>query len=83
MDKVAVEIFRNQFEGVVEEITPRITRIRDRFGRLHILRNGEVKNVINYSRGWTLAVVDMAVAAPLPGALRWPRAKADSIGGGS
>ncbi|GHG81022.1 mechanosensitive ion channel family protein [Comamonas sp. JC664] len=49
-------------EGVVEEITPRITRIRDRFGRLHILRNGEVKNVINYSRGWTLAIVDMAVA---------------------
>jgi small conductance mechanosensitive channel len=52
----------NETEGVVEEITPRITRIRDRFGRLHILRNGEVKNVINYSRGWTLAVVDMAVA---------------------
>ncbi|NVI99677.1 mechanosensitive ion channel family protein [Myxococcus sp. AM009] len=52
----------NDTEGVVEEITPRITRIRDRFGRLHILRNGEVKNVINYSRGWTLAVVDMAVA---------------------
>jgi small-conductance mechanosensitive channel len=52
----------NETEGVVEEITPRITRIRDRYGRLHILRNGEVKNVINYSRGWTLAVVDMAVA---------------------
>jgi small-conductance mechanosensitive channel len=49
-------------EGVVEEITPRVTRIRDRFGRLHILRNGEIKNVINYSRGWTLAVVEMAVA---------------------
>lgn len=52
----------NDTEGVVEEITPRITRIRDRFGRLHILRNGEIKNVINYSRGWTLAVVDMTVA---------------------
>jgi small-conductance mechanosensitive channel len=49
-------------EGVVEEITPRVTRIRDRLGRLHILRNGEIKNVINYSRGWTLAVVDMSVA---------------------
>jgi small conductance mechanosensitive channel len=49
-------------EGVVEEITPRVTRIRDRFGRLHILRNGEIKNVINYSRGWTLAVVEMSVA---------------------
>lgn len=49
-------------EGTVEEITPRVTRIRDRFGRLHILRNGEIKNVINYSRGWTLAVVEMSVA---------------------
>jgi moderate conductance mechanosensitive channel len=49
-------------EGTVEEITPRVTRIRDRFGRLHILRNGEIKNVINYSRGWTLTVVEMSVA---------------------
>jgi small-conductance mechanosensitive channel len=49
-------------EGTVEEITPRVTRIRDRFGRLHILRNGEIKNVINYSRGWTMAVVEMSVA---------------------
>ncbi|ADO73510.1 mechanosensitive ion channel family protein [Stigmatella aurantiaca] len=49
-------------EGTVEEITPRVTRIRDRYGRLHILRNGEIKNVINYSRGWTLAVVEMSVA---------------------
>src|SRR4029078_12380597 len=49
-------------EGLVEEITPRVTRIRDRYGRLHIVRNGEIKNVINYSRGWTLAVVDMSVA---------------------
>ncbi len=49
-------------EGLVEEITPRVTRIRDRFGRLHIMRNGEIKNVINYSRGWTLAVVEMSVA---------------------
>lgn len=52
----------NDTEGTVEEITPRVTRIRDRFGRLHILRNGEIKNVINYSRGWTLAVVEMCVA---------------------
>lgn len=52
----------NDTEGVVEEITPRVTRIRDRYGRLHILRNGEIKNVINYSRGWTLAVVEMCIA---------------------
>ncbi|PRP96040.1 mechanosensitive ion channel family protein [Enhygromyxa salina] len=52
----------NDTEGVVEEITPRVTRIRDRFGRLHILANGEINNVINYSRGWTLAVVEVSVA---------------------
>lgn len=49
-------------EGVVEQLSLRITRIRDRYGRLHLLRNGEIQNVINYSRGWTLAVVDMSVA---------------------
>src|SRR5215510_4429251 len=49
-------------EGVVEQLSLRITRVRDRLGRLHILRNGEVQNVINYSRGWTLAVVEMGIA---------------------
>src|SRR5262249_38726727 len=49
-------------EGVVEQVSLRINRMRDRFGRLHTLRNGEVQNVINYSRGWTLAVVEMSVA---------------------
>lgn len=49
-------------EGLVEQMSLRITRVRDRFGRLHILRNGEIQNVINYSRGWTLTVVEMGVA---------------------
>lgn len=49
-------------EGVVEQMSLRITRIRDRLGRLHIMRNGEVQNVINYSRGWTMAVVEMGVS---------------------
>ncbi|MEX1368916.1 MAG: mechanosensitive ion channel domain-containing protein, partial [Nannocystaceae bacterium] len=39
-------------EGVVEELLLRVTRIRDRFGRVHTLCNGDVGNVINYSRGW-------------------------------
>ena len=49
----------------------RITRVRDRFGRLHILRNGEVQNVINYSRGWTLAVVEFTVT------MQWKRRAAE------
>ncbi len=49
-------------EGEVEQMSLRLTRVRDRFGRLHILRNGQVQNVINYSRGWTLTVVEMSVS---------------------
>lgn len=49
-------------EGLVEVMSLRITRIRDRFGRLHSMRNGEIQNVINYSRGWTLTVVEMGVS---------------------
>jgi small conductance mechanosensitive channel len=49
-------------EGLVEQLSLRITRVRDRLGRLHTLRNGEVQNVINYSRGWTLAVVEMGIS---------------------
>ncbi|HWO18328.1 MAG TPA: mechanosensitive ion channel family protein [Kofleriaceae bacterium] len=49
-------------EGLVEQMSLRLTRIRDRFGRLHIMRNGEIQNVINYSRGWTLTVVEMGVS---------------------
>ncbi len=52
----------HETEGVVEQMSLRITRIRDRLGRLHIMRNGEVQNVINYSRGWTLTVVEMNVS---------------------
>lgn len=55
-------------EGEVEHLFLRVTRIRDRYGRVHTLRNGDIQNVINYSRGWTLAVVEMSVAyeAELP-----------------
>jgi small-conductance mechanosensitive channel len=52
----------HETEGVVEQMSLRITRIRDRLGRLHIMRNGEVQNVINYSRGWTLTVIEMGVS---------------------
>jgi small conductance mechanosensitive channel len=43
--------------GVVEGIEFRTTRIRDGDGRLHILRNGDIKEVINYSKDYTVAVV--------------------------
>jgi small-conductance mechanosensitive channel len=48
-------------KGVVEAIEFRTTKIRDAAGRLHILRNGAVKPVINYSKDYTIAVVQVDV----------------------
>ena len=48
-------------KGIVEAIEFRTTKIRDRDGRLHIVRNGDVKQVINYSKDYTLAVVPVDV----------------------
>lgn len=48
-------------EGTVEAIDIRTTRIRDSAGRLHIIRNGNVGDVINYSKGYTSAVVQVGV----------------------
>lgn len=49
-------------EGTVERIDLRTTRIRDTSGRLHILRNGQIESVVNYSKVYTFAVVDVGVA---------------------
>lgn len=48
--------------GVVEAIEFRTTKIRDADGRLHIIRNGDVKEVVNYSKEYTLAVVPLDVS---------------------
>jgi len=54
--------------GVVEAIEFRVTKIRDAEGRLHIIRNGDMKPVVNYSKDYTVAIVTMEVAydADLP-----------------
>jgi small conductance mechanosensitive channel len=48
-------------KGVVEGIDFRTTKIRDGDGRLHVIRNGETKQVINYSKDYTRAVVALDV----------------------
>jgi moderate conductance mechanosensitive channel len=55
-------------KGVVEAIEFRTTKIRDSDGRLHIVRNGDVKQVVNYSKQYALAVVafDVPYHADLP-----------------
>jgi moderate conductance mechanosensitive channel len=47
--------------GQVEEIAFRTTRIRDQDGRLHIIRNGDIKQVVNYSKDYAKAVVPIDV----------------------
>lgn len=49
-------------EGVVEAIELRNTRIRHPNGQLQILRNGDIKSITNYSRGYIYAVIDVGVA---------------------
>ena len=50
-------------EGVVENIGLRITKIRSDDGELHIIKNGEIKELINYSHKFVNAVVNVGVAA--------------------
>jgi moderate conductance mechanosensitive channel len=48
--------------GVVEAIEFRVTKIRDAEGRLHIIRNGDMKPVVNYSKDYSVALVAVEVA---------------------
>ena len=48
--------------GDVEEIEMRITKIRHFNGDLFIIPNGEIKKVINHSRGSKTAIVDVKVS---------------------
>ncbi|HQZ84907.1 MAG TPA: mechanosensitive ion channel family protein, partial [Actinomycetota bacterium] len=49
--------------GTVEEVTLRVTRLRDQTGVVWYVRNGEILTVANRSQGWTLAIADIPVAA--------------------
>jgi moderate conductance mechanosensitive channel len=48
--------------GTVEEVTLRVTRVRDLSGVVWYVRNGEILRVGNRSQGWTMAVVDVPIA---------------------
>ncbi len=47
--------------GVVEEMNLRTTTLRDLQGRAHIIPNGTIQKVTLMSRGWSRAVIDIAV----------------------
>jgi small conductance mechanosensitive channel len=48
--------------GVVESIDIRTTRLRDPGGQQHILRNGQIGDIINFSKRYTFAEVEVGVA---------------------
>ena len=48
--------------GRVEQLTLRITGLRDLDGTLSYINNGEIKELANLSKGWSGAVVDVPVA---------------------
>ena len=48
--------------GIVEAIDVRTTRLRDPDGQLHIIRNGQLGNIVNFSKGYIYAVVEVSVS---------------------
>ncbi len=47
--------------GVVESIDIRTTRLRDPGGQQHILRNGQIGDIVNFSKRYTYAEVEVGV----------------------
>jgi small conductance mechanosensitive channel len=47
--------------GVVEAVGIRVTEVRDAQGKVHLIPNGQIKGVVNYSKGYINAVVDVKV----------------------
>lgn len=48
--------------GTVEEVSLRLTRLRDASGVIWYVRNGEILRIGNHSQGWSTGIVDVAVA---------------------
>ncbi len=49
----------DKYEGIVEEIGLRATKLRDWGGELHIIPNGTITSVTNFNRGKMRAMVDI------------------------
>jgi moderate conductance mechanosensitive channel len=48
--------------GMVEQVTLRFVQLRDYEGRVHFVPNGQITEVINMTRGFSFAVMDIGVA---------------------
>ncbi|MGE9806950.1 mechanosensitive ion channel family protein [Janibacter sp. G1551] len=49
--------------GTVEEVSLRVTRLRDADGVVWYVRNGEIIRIANRSQGWSTALVDVQVSS--------------------
>lgn len=58
---VGDEVDMEHATGIVEKVGIRVTQVRDVYGMLWFVRNGEVARVGNNSQGWNRAVIDLAV----------------------
>ncbi len=47
--------------GVVEKMTLRVTVVRDVAGTIHIIPNGEIRQVSNMTPDWSRAIVDVGI----------------------
>lgn len=48
--------------GLVEQVTLRFVQLRDYNGNVHFVPNGQISTVVNMSRGFAQAVIDVGVA---------------------
>lgn len=48
--------------GLVEKVTLRTTTLRDVYGTVHTIPNGQIQQVSNLTKSWSRAVVDISVA---------------------
>ncbi len=53
-------------QGRVEAVSIRHTQVRDEQGKLYIIPNGQIKSVINFSKGYVNAVVDIKTSTDTP-----------------
>lgn len=51
-----------QHAGVVEQITLGFVQLRDYDGRVHYVPNGQITSIVNMTRGFANAVIDVGVA---------------------
>ena len=55
-------VMGHELSGTVEDVTLRVTRVRSANGEVVTVPNGQIVKVVNLSRDWARAVIDVPVA---------------------